>query len=74
MYYWISEKDDGIYNAMNKGIKVSLDDYCLFLNSGDYLGGDDALERVFPYLNGDYDLVYGNEWKLKDRYKNNSPY
>ena len=74
LYYWISEKDDGIYNAMNKGIKVSLDDYCLFLNSGDYLKENNALERVFPYLNGDYDLVYGNEIKLKDRYKNNSPY
>lgn len=74
LYYWISEKDDGIYNAMNKGIKVSLNDYCLFLNSGDYLKENNALERVFPYLNGDYDLVYGNEWKLKDRYKNNSPY
>ena len=58
LYYWISEKDDGIYNAMNKGIKVSLNDYCLFLNSGDYLKENNALERVFPYLNGDYDLVY----------------
>ena len=33
--YWVSEKDDGIYNAMNKGVWHAHGDYCLFLNSGD---------------------------------------
>ena len=33
--YWVSEKDDGIYNAMNKGVMQAHGDYCLFLNSGD---------------------------------------
>jgi glycosyltransferase involved in cell wall biosynthesis len=33
--YWVSEKDAGIYNAMNKGIRKVNADYLLFMNSGD---------------------------------------
>ena len=67
LYYWCSEPDRSIYNAMNKGITVSTGDYLLFLNSGDYLAENNVLERVLPYL--EYDFVYGNEWKVNERYK-----
>jgi len=44
---WISEKDTGVFNAMNKGIKNATSDYLLFLNSGDFLVNKDVLKNVF---------------------------
>lgn len=46
---WISEKDTGIYNAMNKGIALSKGDYLLFLNSGDIFSSPKSLENVVKY-------------------------
>ncbi len=57
--YWVSEPDKGIYNGMNKGIKAATGEYCLFLNSGDYLINNNILEEVF-YNFPDKDIVYGN--------------
>ncbi|TDE04576.1 glycosyltransferase family 2 protein [Flavobacterium hiemivividum] len=55
--YWISEKDSGIYNAMNKGIKVANGQYLLFLNSGDDLIDNDILKTANSKL-VDKELVY----------------
>lgn len=57
--YWISEPDKGIYNAMNKGIKIAKGEYCLFLNSGDYLASKYTLKRVFSH-NYTADIFIGN--------------
>lgn len=57
--YWVSEKDNGIYNAMNKGISKAKGTYCLFLNSGDFLIDASTLEQVFS-LQPDAAIIYGN--------------
>lgn len=58
----ISEKDSGIYNAMNKGIRMAHGQYLQFLNSGDYLVDKDVISRIAEALRRkDYpDILYGN--------------
>lgn len=46
---WCSERDKGIYNAMNKGIVHAQGEYCLFLNSGDCFYDCDVLSKAFSY-------------------------
>ena len=56
--HWVSEPDNGIYQAMNKGIQKAMGEYLLFLNSGDFLVEHDVIERVIKQCNG-ADIVSG---------------
>lgn len=65
---WISEKDRGVYDAQNKGIRLAHGEYCYFLNAGDTFCADDVLERMFSpnslipsSPNRLPDILYGNE-------------
>ena len=69
---WVSEKDDGIYNAMNKGIKRATGEYIQILNSGDILASDDVTAKMVAVLESfsresivnsrenRVDILYGN--------------
>ena len=54
----VSEKDNGIYNAMNKGIKRVTGDYVVFMNAGDVFADKDVLSLVNGY---DGDILLGGE-------------
>jgi len=58
--YWVSEKDTGIYNAMNKGTLAAHGDYCLFLNSGDILIDEKVIEHIYSHTFSS-DIVAGYE-------------
>jgi len=73
-YYWVSEKDGGIFNAMNKGIDAAPNEgYCLFMNSGDYLHDNDIIRNIYKELDGT-SIVYGNEYFLEKERKRLSTY
>jgi len=57
--YWISEPDNGIYDAMNKGLNVSTGDYIWFMNSGDEIAGSTIVEE-FIHSNPESDIYYGD--------------
>ena len=55
----ISEKDNGIYDAMNKGIQIASGQYLLFLNSGDCFFNGDSLKSIAE-VSGQAEIIYGN--------------
>jgi glycosyltransferase involved in cell wall biosynthesis len=66
---FVSEKDHGIYDAMNKGLALASGDYVLFMNSGDEIYASDTVEKVFNTEPG-ADIYYG-ETEMYDAYGNN---
>jgi glycosyltransferase involved in cell wall biosynthesis len=67
--YWVSEPDQGVYYAMNKGIKVATGEYLLFLNSGDVLYNDNVLLATKKSLLLDMDIVYSDLWIVGEQGK-----
>ena len=63
---WSSEKDNGVYHAMNKGIKCATGEYIQILNSGDVLTAPDVTERMVAALPEGVSILYGNMLKSYD--------
>jgi len=61
--YWVSEKDSGIYDAMNKGIELARGNYLCFLNCGDRFYSEKVLANIFETFSAPSDLeqiIYGD--------------
>ena len=60
-FKWISEKDGGMYDAINKGIRMATGDVIGILNADDWFDGDDALLRVCQgFADSAVDCVFGD--------------
>ena len=74
----ISEKDKGIYDAMNKGLAQATGDYLLFMNSGDEIYAPDTVENAFA-TEPDADIYYGEtemydqNWKSMGQRRHKAP-
>ncbi len=59
---WVSEPDNGLYDAMNKGLSRATGDYVWFLNAGDTLFTADTVQRIVNFLKKKVylpDVIYG---------------
>lgn len=65
--YWVSEKDNGVYHAMNKGINTAKGDYIIFMNSGDFFFDNNVLENASRYLDNQTQVVFGNTVYFNDQ-------
>lgn len=57
---WVSEPDDGIYDAMNKGIAMATGDWVVMMNAGDTFAASDVLDRIFQEERYSADVLYGD--------------
>ena len=55
---WLSEADRGIYDAMNKGIRLAAGDWIHLLNADDWYTDDNALERAIPHLDEHHTMYF----------------
>ncbi len=62
---WISEEDKGLYDAMNKGIRLATGEYVQFLNAGDELAYETVLEEIMEKCAG-ADFIYGYTLRVNE--------
>lgn len=71
--YWVSEKDRGLFDAMNKGINKVTNDWVIFINAGDQLVINESV--LFDYLdkNKDVAVIYGDTLNYENKLLKSKP-
>lgn len=64
--YWISEKDAGVYYAMNKAERLSSGDFLNFMNAGDLIFSDNVLEEMSEKMLSSSAILYGDSVIIND--------
>lgn len=64
--FWVSEKDKGIYDAMNKGLRAATGDFVWFMNSGDQVHEPDTIAKFIGLIDETTDVVYGETVLIND--------
>jgi glycosyltransferase involved in cell wall biosynthesis len=62
----ISEKDDGLYDAMNKGLRLAKGDYVWFMNAGDQIAEHNAIEKIKILSQQNPDVIYSDTWMVNN--------
>ena len=62
----ISEPDNGIYDAMNKGLALATGDYVWFINAGDEIYEPTTLENLMPFFEQNADVIYGDTVRVDE--------
>ena len=67
--YWVSEPDQGIYHAMNKGIAKASGEWVIFMNAGDTFHHERVLSEIFSSCQANAEIIYGDAVFDYDRFK-----
>ncbi len=67
--YWISEKDEGLYDAMNKALGLATGDYVWFMNAGDEIYHEDTTRMIISIAGGIPDIYFGETMMIDEERK-----